>query len=186
MADLSIRVLINKQLTHSSILTWKIPWAEEPGGLQCMGSQRVGHDWATEQQLTLLCLNRRTMYKRLLVTHRLSGRVREGGLRLCSREPWSSHRFDPTASGSRYWELSLPCRLWGLHAPYRAPPPSQRCRSVWQLLPCFLLFDLSFKLLHPTSRAQVTCLCLSCRSDLGNWVLISIPVRQRPNRGLFP
>ena len=30
--------------THSSSLAWKIPWTEEPGGLQSMGSQRVGHD----------------------------------------------------------------------------------------------------------------------------------------------
>ena len=30
--------------THSSILAWKIPWTEEPGGLQSMGLQRVGHD----------------------------------------------------------------------------------------------------------------------------------------------
>ena len=30
--------------THSTILAWRIPWTEEPGGLQCMGSQRVGHD----------------------------------------------------------------------------------------------------------------------------------------------
>ena len=30
--------------THSSILAWKISWAEEPGGLHSMGSQRVGHD----------------------------------------------------------------------------------------------------------------------------------------------
>ena len=30
--------------THSSNLAWKIPWTEEPGGLQSMGSQRVGHD----------------------------------------------------------------------------------------------------------------------------------------------
>ena len=30
--------------THSSILAWRIPWREEPGGLQPMGSQRVGHD----------------------------------------------------------------------------------------------------------------------------------------------
>ena len=29
---------------HSGILAWKIPWTEEPGGLQSMGSQRVGHD----------------------------------------------------------------------------------------------------------------------------------------------
>ena len=32
--------------THSSILAWKIPWTEEPNGLQSMGSQRVIHDWA--------------------------------------------------------------------------------------------------------------------------------------------
>ena len=30
--------------THSSILAWKIPWTEEPGGLQFVGSQRVGYD----------------------------------------------------------------------------------------------------------------------------------------------
>ena len=30
--------------THSSSLAWRIPWTEEPGGLQSMGSQRVGHD----------------------------------------------------------------------------------------------------------------------------------------------
>ena len=33
--------------THSSIVAWRIPWTEEPGGLQSTGSQRVGHDWAT-------------------------------------------------------------------------------------------------------------------------------------------
>ena len=33
--------------THSSIFTWRTPWTEEPGGLQFMGLQRVGHDWMT-------------------------------------------------------------------------------------------------------------------------------------------
>ena len=33
--------------THSSLLAWRIPWTEKPGGLQSMGLQRVGHDWAT-------------------------------------------------------------------------------------------------------------------------------------------
>ena len=37
--------LEKEMATHSSILAWKIPWTEEPGGLQSMGSQRVGHDW---------------------------------------------------------------------------------------------------------------------------------------------
>ena len=36
---------------HSSALAWKIPWTEEPGGLQSMGSHRVGHDWATSLSL---------------------------------------------------------------------------------------------------------------------------------------
>ena len=36
---------------HSSILAWKIPWTEEPGRLESMGSQRVGHDWATSLSL---------------------------------------------------------------------------------------------------------------------------------------
>ena len=36
---------LEKELaTHSSILSWRIPWTEEPGGLQSMGSQRVGHN----------------------------------------------------------------------------------------------------------------------------------------------
>ena len=38
--------------THSSILAWRIPWTEEPGGLQSMGSQTVGHDWATKHTHT--------------------------------------------------------------------------------------------------------------------------------------
>ena len=36
---------------HSSTLAWKIPWTEEPGGLQSMGSWRVGHDWTTSLSL---------------------------------------------------------------------------------------------------------------------------------------
>ena len=39
--------------THSSILTWRIPWTEEPGGLQSIGSQRVRHDRATSLSLSL-------------------------------------------------------------------------------------------------------------------------------------
>ena len=37
--------------THSSTLAWKIPWMEEPGRLQSMGSLRVGHDWVTSLSL---------------------------------------------------------------------------------------------------------------------------------------
>ena len=41
---------------HSSTLAWKIPWTEEPGRLQSMGSLRVRHDWATSLSLSLSCI----------------------------------------------------------------------------------------------------------------------------------
>ena len=43
--------LEKEMATHSNILAWKIPWTEEPSRLQSMGSQRVGHDWATSLSL---------------------------------------------------------------------------------------------------------------------------------------
>ena len=39
--------LEKEMTTHSSIIAWRIPWTEDPGRLQSMGSQRVGHDWGT-------------------------------------------------------------------------------------------------------------------------------------------
>ena len=49
----AIREALNEYyLTHSGILAWRIPWTEEPGGLQSTGSQRVGHDWATSLSLS--------------------------------------------------------------------------------------------------------------------------------------
>ena len=44
---------LEKQMaTHSSVLAWRIPWTEEPGGLQSTRLQRVGHDWATSLSYT--------------------------------------------------------------------------------------------------------------------------------------
>ena len=42
--------LEKEMANHSSILAWEIPWTEEPGGLQSMGLERVGHDIVTKQQ----------------------------------------------------------------------------------------------------------------------------------------
>ena len=61
--------LEKEMTTHSSILAWEISWTEEPGGLQSLELQRVGHDLATEHsvqsndntaKLTLLCIKART------------------------------------------------------------------------------------------------------------------------------
>ena len=42
--SLGLEDLEKEMATHSSVLVWKIPWTEEPGGLQSMESQRTGHD----------------------------------------------------------------------------------------------------------------------------------------------
>ena len=54
MLDIQVRSLgwedplEEEMATYSSIFAWRIPRTEDPGGLQFIGSQRVGHDWATE------------------------------------------------------------------------------------------------------------------------------------------
>ena len=40
--------LKEEMVTHSSILAWRVPWVEEPGGLQSMGLPRMGHNWGTK------------------------------------------------------------------------------------------------------------------------------------------
>ena len=47
-------LLEEEMATHSSILAWEIPWTEEPGGLQSIGSQRVRHSLVTKQQVLLV------------------------------------------------------------------------------------------------------------------------------------
>ena len=72
---------------HASTLAWKIPWTEEPGGLQSVGSPRVGHDWATSLSLftfmhwrrkwqpTPVLLPGESQGRRSLVAFRLWGRT---------------------------------------------------------------------------------------------------------------
>ena len=55
---------------HFSTIAWRIPWTEEPGRLQSMGSQRVGHDWATSLSLS--------RWKWLLKTKLISGGLMSG------------------------------------------------------------------------------------------------------------
>ena len=67
--------------THSSTLAWKIPWMEEPGGLQCMGSLRVGHDWATSLSLfTFHALEKEMATHSSILAWRISGMGEPGGL----------------------------------------------------------------------------------------------------------
>ena len=67
--------------THSSTLAWKIPWMEEPGGLQSMWSLRVGHDWATSLSLfTFHALEKEMATHSSVLTLRIPGMGEPGGL----------------------------------------------------------------------------------------------------------
>ena len=59
--------LEKEMATHSSILAWKIPWTEEPGGLLSTGSQRFGHGRATSLSLSLCWLSKYRLLIRMLV-----------------------------------------------------------------------------------------------------------------------
>ena len=73
--------------THSSTLAWKIPWTEEPGRLQSMGSQRVGHNWATSfHSLHTLSLEKE------MATHSSI---------LAWRIPWTEEPGGPRSTGSQ-------------------------------------------------------------------------------------
>ena len=71
--------LEKEMATHSRILAWRIPWTEEPGGLQSMRSQRVGHDWVTD---TTGWQTRTAVLTRWCIT-----RVSAGTVRLSSLPP---------------------------------------------------------------------------------------------------
>ena len=70
---------------HSSILAWSIPWREEPGRLQSMGLQRLGHNWATEHppiQEALGLLHYKSQHKRIPRSSNLQATVKSKWLRL--------------------------------------------------------------------------------------------------------
>ena len=71
---------------HSSTLAWKIPWMEEPGGLQSMGSLRVGHDWATSLSLfTFMHWRRKWKPTPVFLPGESQGRGSQVGCRLWGR-----------------------------------------------------------------------------------------------------
>ena len=76
--------LEKEMAAHSRILAWKIPWTEEPGRLQSLGSQRVGHDWAGERNIflcTFLSLSPTSRYESCKTGHSL-----------CCRNAWPAEK----------------------------------------------------------------------------------------------
>ena len=89
--------------THSSTLAWKIPWAEEPGRLQSMGSLRVGHNSATSLSLFTFMHRRRQWHPTPVP---LPGKS-HGRRSLVGCSPWGHKESDMTER--LHFHFSLPC-----------------------------------------------------------------------------
>ena len=106
---------------HSSTLAWKIPWMEDPGGLQSMGLLRVGHDWATSLSLftfmhwrrkwqpTLVFLSGESQGQGSLVGCYLWGRTESDTSEATQQQQFLSPRASllalPLATGRSGWDV---------------------------------------------------------------------------------
>ena len=103
--------------THSSILAWRILWTEDPGGLWPMGSQRVGHDWATDTAATIppqrsaFSLLRHHCATSSSLQGALEQPVTTRGRRTAARLPWQGAAFRDRRS-QRQGFSSLPTLCW--------------------------------------------------------------------------
>ena len=97
---------------HSSTLAWKIPWTEEPGRLQSMGSLRVGHDWATSLSIfTFTHWRRKWQPTPVFLPGESQGRGSLVGFRL-----WGRTESDTTVVIYQWFSSSLP--EWSSGFPY--------------------------------------------------------------------
>ena len=76
--------------THSSILAWRIPWTEKPGGVQSVGSQRVRHDWATNP-LVFFWFRKLKALRKIALTQRLNNDSIKGEARAAIWPLWALH-----------------------------------------------------------------------------------------------
>ena len=126
---------------HSSTLAWKIPWMEEPGGLQSMGSLRVGHDWVTSLLLfTFMHWRRKWQPTSVFLSGESQGRGSLVGCLYGVAQSWTGLKWLSSSIGSNntvIWSQRIsfhpcPCDLslfffffnkiayvfsfWGLHS----------------------------------------------------------------------
>ena len=107
--------------THSSILAWRIPWAEEPGRLQSMELQRVGHVWMTNTfHFTKDTWEFRERVIKWILSFPVSFRNWESPLSPLS----PSGLFNPSVSPAT-WMSIFTCGSSSLHQHHKFNPPSQ-------------------------------------------------------------
>ena len=136
--------LEKEMTTHSSILAWRIPWTEEPGKLQSMGSQRIRHEWATKHSTKTKAsvdAGSSTSFN----PHRIP--VRQVLFYWWGNQGFRGHAYDLSHAARQWgrWDSPLWVRFWSLW--------SMSCfwKSQQRILPRFL----------KTSRAGLPSLLIS-------------------------
>ena len=154
---------------HSSTLAWKIPWTEEPGGLQSMGSGRVGHDWATSLSLfTFMHWRRKWQPTPVFLPEESQGRgawwaavygVPQSQTRL--------KRLSSSSSSNVYWNAFL--RLSPTNRLYLPFPPPHAKLSLYFIFIIFITSDLMlgvFPALHEVFYIPYFCLVYLLEKNL--------------------
>ena len=154
--------------THSSTLAWKNPWMEEPGGLQSMGSLRVGHDWATSLSLfTFIHWRRKWQHTPVF----LPGES-HGWRSLVGYSPWGGEESDTTER--LHFHFSLSCIGEGNGNPLQCPClENPRDRGAWWAT----VYGVA------QSRTRLKRLCSSSSSSvlwIQGWLVF---IRLRPRTG---
>ena len=151
--------------THSSIFSWKIPWTEEPGGLQSMGPQRVGHDWAT---FTVTFFPKRSHCENSESYHQI---------RATAPAVFHQEQSWPLGASGRVW-THLVVAVWGMEMGvvclassgerpgmlltiplHRGVLPILQCTGVLPILQCTGVPPTSF----PVLWGRETLLCAACK-----------------------
>ena len=91
---------------HSSTLAWKIPWTEEPGRLQSMGSLRVGHDWVTSLSLfTFMNWEKEMATHSSILARRIPGTEEPSGLLSVGSHRIGHDWSDSAAAALTYYDF---------------------------------------------------------------------------------
>ena len=168
---------------HSSTLVWKIPWTEEPGRLQTMGSLRVGYDWATSL-FTFMHWRRKWQTHSSVLAWRILGTVEPGGLPSMGshrvRHDWSdlaaaaafSPKLPSIQAAIKHWaefpvlysrtnqsllrEFKLEFNLKrGRSTAQRVGWPATHMSSLWVALLWVIVVDSSFRTFQELSTAHL-------------------------------
>ena len=121
--------LEKEMATHSSILAWKIPWTEEPGRLWSMGSQTVGHDWATFTSLRMtISVGTERAFAENSTSILTNSQLLPAGYRENTPQHTRSHIWQTHSKRNTQWwkAKSLPAKIWNK----AKMPQSHHCYSI--------------------------------------------------------